>query len=102
MLCTLLTKACALRALVQVLMSPYGRVLAYSGIATEGGALDFPNPILGYACGDRTHGCPAVLCSAWLRSATGADAALRLVHGQRRLLLLPERTRDSNPRPCCC
>ena len=31
----------------KVLMSPYGRVLRYSGIATEGSVLDVPNPILG-------------------------------------------------------
>ena len=37
----------------KVLMSPYGRVLRYSGIASEGGALDYPNPVLGagfYLC----------------------------------------------------
>lgn len=36
-----------------VLMSPYGRILKYSGIASAGGYLDVPNPVLGiffYLC----------------------------------------------------
>ena len=31
-------------------------------------------PSLPYACGGRAHGCPAVLCFAWLRSEPGTDA----------------------------
>lgn len=32
----------------KVLMSPYGRVMRYSGIAARGSMLDVPNPVLGF------------------------------------------------------
>jgi len=37
----------------KVLMSPYGRALRYVGLTAKGGALDYPNPVMGglyFAC----------------------------------------------------